>query len=160
MASLSACCAHRAGAPSDPLNTTYVVEGKPIHLRAGRAETSAAPGSAARVRTVVLGAPVYGDLAGDGAADATLVLVQDPGGSGTFYYVAAALRTGGGYRGTNAVRLGDRVAIHGLRIRNGVVIVDYAGRRAGEPMSAEPTVDESRDFVVRDGKLREAPGDG
>lgn len=161
MALLFSACAHRAGAaPSDPLNTTYLIEGKPIHLRDGRAEAPAAPGSAARVRTVVLGAPVYGDLTGDGEADAALILVQDSGGSGTFYYVAAALRMGVSYRGTNTARLGDRVAIHDLRIRNGVVIVDYADRRTSEPMSAEPTVDESRDFVLRDGKLREAPGDG
>jgi hypothetical protein len=39
-----------------------------------------------------------------------LLITHDPGGSGTFYYVAAAINVNKRYQGTNAVLLGDRIA--------------------------------------------------
>lgn len=115
---------------SHPLNTTYTIEGREIRLQNGRFEAAAAHDSATKIRTVVFGKPVYGDL--DGDEDAALFLVHDPGGSGTFYYVAAALNVNGQYIGTNAELLGDRIAPQGVAIRNGVVAASYADRRPGE----------------------------
>ncbi|MBW1864721.1 MAG: hypothetical protein JRI64_03570 [Deltaproteobacteria bacterium] len=74
---------------TDPLNATYVVEGQIIRLIDGRSETEAVPGSATKVITSVFGKPVYGNIDGEGDVDAVLILTYDPGGSGTFYYVAA-----------------------------------------------------------------------
>lgn len=70
----------------DPLNATYRIEGQPIALVDGHHESPAAPGSATKVRTAVWKQPVFGDLDGDGDEDAALLLIHDPGGSGTFYY--------------------------------------------------------------------------
>jgi hypothetical protein len=68
---------------------------------------------------------VFGDLNEDGNEDAALFLVHQPGGSGTFYYIAAALNANGGFRGTNAVLLGDRIAPQTIEIRDGVVNRSY-----------------------------------
>ena len=73
------------GAAADPRNATYTVDGRPVPLHNGRHEAEAAPGSAAKAVTAVFGEPAVGDLEGDGVEDAVLILVHDPGVSGTFY---------------------------------------------------------------------------
>ena len=142
-------------APSDPRNATYMVEGRRITLRDGRYEEEAAPGSTAKAVTAAFGEPAVGDLEGDGDEDAVLFLVHDPGGSGTFYYVAASMHEGGRYRGTDAVLLGDRISPRQIVIRNGVVIAAYADRRSGEPMAAQPSVGRTKVLTFRDGRLTE-----
>jgi len=125
----------------DPLNATYTIEGQPITLVNGTAETNA---------TTMFGEPVSGDLNGDGKADAAVMLVQNPGGSGTFYYVAAAINTAHGAQGTNAILLGDRVAPQNIQIENGQVIANYADRKPGEPMTTMPSVGVSM-YLIYDG---------
>jgi hypothetical protein len=141
------------GSAKDPLLASYIVEGQEVRLVAGRGELKSAPGSATKIRISVFGRPVYGDLNGDGDHDAALLLVQHPGGSGTFYYVAAALNENGAYRGTNAVLLGDRIAPQNVAIRNGLVVANYADRRPEEPMSAPPSVGKSKYLILKDGTL-------
>ena len=125
---------------TDPLNATYLIEGKAVRLMDGRCELPAAPGSAAIIRTSVFGKPVYGDIDGDGDEDVAVFLTHDPGGSGTFFYAAAALNVNGNYHGTNAVLIGDRIAPQNIRIRNGVVIPNYSNRRPQEPMAVLPSI--------------------
>ncbi len=139
----------------DPRNAIYTVEGRKVPLYCGRHEAEAAPGSAAKVTTVVFGQPVLGDLEGDGDEDVALFLVHSPGGSGTFYYIAASINENGRYRGTDAVFLGDRISPRQIGIRNGVVVVEYADRRPDEPMAAPPSVGRSKCLTLRDGRLAE-----
>lgn len=142
---------------SDPLNTTYIIEGQKIRLIDGRSETKAAPDSATKVITSVFGKPVYGNIDGEGNPDAALILAHDPGGSGTFYYVAAALNVNGGYLGTRAILLGDRVALQNVSVRNGVIVVNYADYRLGEPMTTSPSVVKSKYLVLERNVLKETP---
>ena len=139
----------------DPTNATYIIDGNPVTLVNGSAEVSAAPGSASTVKTMIFGRPMIGDLNKDGVQDAALLLVQDPGGSGTFYYIAAALNEGNVAKGTNAILLGDRIAPQTLELRNGQVIVNYAIRKPGEPMSTQPSQGVSKYFNVENGVLVE-----
>ena len=92
-----------AGAPGGALvgvlNNTYLIENQAVPLVNGRAEFQATPGSAIKITTEVFGKPAFGDLNQDGRDDAALFLVHDPGGSGTFYYVAAAIATKDSYGG-------------------------------------------------------------
>jgi hypothetical protein len=138
---------------TDPLSATYTIAESEIRLIGGRSELQAAPGSAMRTKTLVFGKPVYGDLDGDGDEDAAVILVQDPGGSGTFYYIGAALGVKGGYRGTNAVLLGDRVAPLKVDIRNGLIFIDYRDRRPEEPMAIAPSVGKSAYLTLGNGNL-------
>jgi hypothetical protein len=135
------------------LNAVYIIEGKEVRLVDGHHEEQAAPGSVIKVKTSVFGKPVYGDLDGDGDEDAALFLVQDPGGSGIFYYVAAALKAGDGYSGTNVVLMGDRIAPQTLKIQDGVIIANYNERRPDEPMAAPPSVGKTKYLAVRNGRL-------
>ncbi|MFH2218547.1 MAG: Gmad2 immunoglobulin-like domain-containing protein [Pseudomonadota bacterium] len=143
------------GPAADPMNAGYTVEGEAIRLIDGFREVQAAPGSATKIITAVFGSPVYGDIDGDGDPDAAMFLTHDPGGSGTFYYVAVALNVNGDYHGTNAVLLGDRVAPQTVGIRNGVVVADYADRGPGEPMAASPSAAKSMYLILESGQLTE-----
>ncbi len=140
---------------TDPLNATYIVEGQKIRLINGRSETESAPGLATKAITSVFGKPVYGNIDGGGHVDAALILTHDPGGSGTFYYAAAALDVNGFYLGTRAILLGDRVAPQHISVRNGVIIANYATRRLDESMSAPPSVGTSKYLVLEGNVLKE-----
>lgn len=138
----------------DPLNATYMVDGQSVTLVNGRAEEAAAPGSASQITTTVFGEPVSGDLNADGKTDAALILVQDTGGSGTFYYAAAEINTtGAATMGTNAILLGDRIAPQNIDIENGQVVVNYADRAPGEPMTTQPSVGVTKYFVLSGDEL-------
>lgn len=129
--------------PADYKDGTYIIEGQPVTLVDGRAEVESAPGSASKTITQYFGNEATGDLNGDGVADVAFLVAQTGGGSGTFYYVVAAMKTASGYTGTSAVLLGDRVAPQTTEIRDGQLIVNYAVRAAGEPMTAQPSVGKS-----------------
>jgi hypothetical protein len=124
---------------ADYKNVTVIIDGEPVTLVNGRAEVAAVPGSAARVVTQYFGNEATGDLNGDGVPDIAFLLTQNSGGSGTFYYVTAAIKTASGYEGTDAVLLGDRIAPQTTEIRDGKLIVNYAERKAGSPMTARPS---------------------
>lgn len=136
-------------------DASYEVAGQVVTLVNGVSEVEAAPGSAATITTRYFGNEASGDLNGDGASDVGFVLTQSTGGSGTFYYAVAALRTNSGFAGTNAVLLGDRVAPQTTEIRDGVLIVNYVDRNPGEPMTAQPSVGVSKYLHVVDGRLVE-----
>jgi hypothetical protein len=140
---------------ADYKNISYKIDGQSILLKNGAAETVVDPGSAEKTSTEYFGNEVRGDFNGDGAQDVAFVLTQDGAGSGTFYYVVAALKTPNGYTGTNAILLGDRIAPQTTEYKNGQIIVNYADRMAGEPFSAEPTVGVSKYLKVSGGKLVE-----
>ena len=127
----------------------FIIEGQPVMLGNGQAETAAAPGAATKTVTQYFGNVATGDLNGDSVPDVAFLLTQTGGGSGTFYYVVATLvAADGSYQGTNAILLGDRIAPQTTEIRGGQLIVNYAERKAGEPMTARPSVGVSKYLKV------------
>lgn len=149
----AACPDIQAG--TDYKNATYILGGESVTLVDGSASVAAAPGSASKITTQIFGAPTEGDIDGDGTKDAAFLLVQSTGGSGTFYYLAVALSTNGGVRGTNGLLLGDRIAPQTVEVRNGVIIANYADRNVGEPMTARPSLGVSKYARVINGVLTE-----
>ncbi len=144
-----------AGTATDYRNATYTIEGQRVQLVDGYAATPEGPDSASELVTRYFGNEATGDLNGDGRDDVAFLLVQDGGGSGTFFYVVAALAGADGYTGTNAVYLGDRIAPQTTEVRDGTVIVNYADRAPGEPYSAAPSLGVSKYLEIQDGQLVE-----
>ena len=142
-----------ARATLDPLNAIYDIDGMSVTLVNGSATQEIAPDSASMLRVETFGEPTRGDLDFDGDDDAAVTLVVNSGGTGTFYYVAAALYAGTRTEGTNAILLGDRIAPQTLEIRNGVIVANYADRAPGDPFAVPPSVGVSRYLVLRDGAL-------
>jgi hypothetical protein len=139
--------------PPDPSNATFKIERDTVALVNGRAESEAAPGSATRVTTTLADPRVSGDLDGDGRPDTVVVLVYQPGGSGTFFYVAALFNATGGVTTTPAVLLGDRVKVTGVKLDGRAVVVEVLDRTAGQPLSESPSVASTKRFVVDRGAL-------
>ena len=146
-----------AGASSDAYkNATYEIDGRQVTLVNGIASrVDATPGSASQTMTQYLGDGSTGDLNGDGISDTGFIITQSGGGSGTFFYAVAALKTPTGYQGTSAVLLGDRIAPQSTSIDNGQLIVNYADRAPGEPMTAQPSVGVTKRLILSGTTLTE-----
>lgn len=143
------------GASAGYKNATYVIDGQPVTLINGSSTVPSVPGSVSQTVTEYFGNEATGDLNGDGQPDVAFILTQNSGGSGTFYYIVAALKTTTGYQGTNAVLLGDRIAPQTTEISNGQIVVNYADRTAGEPMTTAPSASVSKYLTVTGTTLAE-----
>ena len=138
-----------AGFQPDYKDINYTIEEQMVTLHDGVAETGSTV-------TRYFGNEAEGDLNNDGISDLVFLLTQETGGTGIFYYVVVALKTDTGYQGTNAVLLGDRIAPQTTETRMGQVIVNYAERLAGEPMTTRPSVGVSKYLEVQGTNLVEA----
>ncbi len=140
-------------------NVEYLVElastGK-AQLKDGLFEEEAAPGSATKTKIQLGKIQAVGDVNGDGLEDAVVTLVVDPGGSGTFTYLALVLNQEGKPKPLAAVLLGDRIIVKSLALQNGNVEVTMLTRKADEPMSTEPTVEMQRIFNLLGDQLVES----
>ena len=141
----------------DPLNATYIIERDSYTLINGKSEKEIVPGSATKIKTMAWGKPAIGHLNTDDADDAALVLAHDPGGSGTFFYITAALKNPetGQAIGTNAVLLGDRVAPQNISIYRRKVELNYTDRFPWEPLSAQPSVGKTKILEIENDELKE-----
>jgi hypothetical protein len=139
--------------PPDPSNATFKIERDTVALVNGRAEREAAPGSATKVTTTLADPRVSGDVDGDGRPDTVVVLIYQPGGSGTFFYIAALLNATGGVTTTPAVLLGDRIKVTGVKLDGRTIVVDVLDRTAGQPLSESPSVAATKRFVIDRGAL-------
>ncbi len=138
-------------------NGSYIVDGQTVKLTNGVAEKKL-PGSAAKITTKYFGAALKLDMNGDGLLDSAFLLQQETGGSGTFFFVVAAINTKTGYRPTKALFLGDRIVPQSISIdpRNPrQFIVDYLDRKPGEPMASAPSVLVSKRIALKNGALGE-----
>lgn len=125
-------------------DATYILDGLPVKLSNGRAETQAAPGSASKIITTYFGNELVRDINGDGKDDVVFLLTQSTGGSGLFYYVVAAIATNEGYRGSHGILIGDRIAPQTTEKGKGnITVVNYAVRAPGQNFTVSPSVGKS-----------------
>jgi heat shock protein HslJ len=125
-------------------DATYVINGQKVTLKDGISDNKIVSGSASTVVTRYFGNEVRLDFNGDGREDVAFIMVQNTGGSGTFYYLVAALNTPEGYIGSEGVFLGDRIAPQTTEIVKGnIILVNYADRAPGESFAIQPSVGKS-----------------
>lgn len=143
---------------TSPLNATYLINNQPVTLVNGTASTPAAPGSASTITTTIWGTPAQGHLNEDELVDQALILTQTTGGSGQFFYVAAAVNQNSNYVGTNAELLGDRIAMQMLLIKPDKLIeVNYAVQPEDAAMTDRASEAVSSYFTLNGLKLVPAP---
>jgi len=129
---------------SGPKDAIYIINDQAVTLKNGVAETEAAPGSASKITTKYFGNEVKHDLDGDGREDVAFLLTQEMGGSGTFFYVVAALNKVDGWVGSHATLLGDRIAPQTTNMGKGnILIVNYVERNPGESFAVRPSMGKS-----------------
>ena len=142
--------------PADtPQNAAYIIENETVQLENGLAEGEAAPSSASKIKVAMLGEVLYSDLNYDKEKDALIFLTYQGGGSGAFFYLAAALYENGKFSGKNSIWLGDRIGLPATEAHNGLITVSYLDRRHDEPMAAAPSQMQTRYFFVEDSRLQE-----
>lgn len=139
--------AYKSFAPSsgrDYKNATYTIDSEKVMLVNGVAESEIAPGAASKRVTKYVGNGVVHDLNGDGKNDVVFFLTQETGGSGTFYYVVAAIAAEDGYSGSEAVFIGDRISPQKIaRGEDESVVVNYLDRAEHEAFSVPPSIQKS-----------------
>jgi len=94
----------------------------------------------------------FGDLDGNHAADATVIIGFNYGGSGMMIAVYAVIGTEGKPMITKPVVLGDRVMVNSVRIVSGKIILDTLTHGPDDP-SCCPSVKKILSYRVSNGKL-------
>jgi hypothetical protein len=103
-------------APDGSSNTVTLTDG--LYLQGG---DSSQPGY---VSVTLAGITASGDLNGDAAPDAAVILAENYGGTGVFTSVVAVLNQGGQpFFGASAY-LDDRAIINAIQIENGEILLD------------------------------------
>lgn len=121
----------------------------------GYFEELAAPDSATKTKVQLGDLQIIGDVNGDGTEDALVTLVVDPGGSGTFTYMALVLNDNGTPRPVASVLLGDRILVKSMQIEPDGIKVTLLTRRPEEPMTTAPSVELTRIFKLLNDALVE-----
>lgn len=112
-------------------------------------------GGASRPVVTLLPEPVaFGDLNGDGAPDAAVVLVSDSGGSGRFVYLAAVELRDGAAGNMATLLLGDRVQVRSLAVEGGRLVANLLSHAPDDPACC-PTQEETRYLALSDGQFTE-----
>lgn len=141
----------------DYKNISYEINGEEVILINGKSEKEAAPGAASKIITQYFGNELKNDFNNDGAEDIAFILVQNSGGTGTFYYLAVALKINNGYKGTNAVFIGDRIIPQAVEFKDKKIIVMYLDRKKDESFAETPSIATSISIsiMIENGRLAE-----
>ncbi|MFC1724768.1 hypothetical protein ACFL4T_04010 [candidate division KSB1 bacterium] len=111
------------------------IKGEKIKLKDGKYRKKYFPDSASELRVSLLEKHAVGDLNGDGIEDAAVVLISEPGGSGTFYHLAVLINENGKLRNIDSILLGDRIAINSIKIKSKKIEVKILSRGKDDPMN-------------------------
>ncbi|MCS6772784.1 MAG: YbaY family lipoprotein [Anaerolineae bacterium] len=104
----------------------------------------------ANVRVQLSAVQASGDLNGDRAPDAAVVLSVRTSAGSVLLYLAAVLNVEGKAQPVASVFLGERIGVREVRIDSrGQVVVAILDRRANQPITARPTVRTSRAYALR-----------
>lgn len=129
---------------------TTVGEPKLVKLTDGKYEQNSDPTNYA---SVSMGQQVaYGDLNGDGASDAAIIIGENFGGSGVFVSVVAMLNQGGQPVYGGSLIIDDRPAVNSIAIQDGEILLDGIVHGPNDPgcCPAQPV---TRSYRLWSGKL-------
>ncbi|MCB0124092.1 MAG: META domain-containing protein, partial [Caldilineaceae bacterium] len=139
-------------------NATYsgIYDEGPVMLTDGLYEGEPfVAGGAARPRIEYIdGGERFGDLDGDGVADAAVVLVESAGGSGVFTYIAAQLNQDGQAVDAGAVWVGDRTQIAAMAVADGQIVLDIVTQGPDDAQCC-PTLKIRKLYALQDDQLTE-----
>jgi heat shock protein HslJ len=123
-----------------------------VTLKNGEYRAPTAPGAATETVLRLTDWRAFGPVNGKDAV--AIVLVTDPGGSGTFYDLALLEMRTGGWVYADSVLLGDRVKVHSVGIKDNAIIVSMTVHGQGDAMCC-PSREVTRRFMVQEGRLVE-----
>ena len=128
-------------------------ENTPIQFTNGEGQIVFGEGATERVSAGIVNDTVaFGDLDGDGIADAAVVVFTSGGGSGTFIHLVAVLDRDGAPAQAAWAFLGDRVPVENLTIASGQIVAQMVVHRLSDGLCC-PTLGITRTFSLRDDQL-------
>jgi uncharacterized membrane protein len=140
---------------SGEYRSEWSVKGK-IKLNEGIYREKIVPDSATELVIKLSDKIAFGDLNGDGAEDAAVILISDPGGSGTFYDLAAVINSRGQAKHAASVFLGDRVKVEDINLRTGQIVVKMVTHKRTDPMCC-PSLKVEQEYVLQGDELVRQP---
>jgi hypothetical protein len=102
---------------------------------------------ASRPMVIFIEPTAFGDLDGDGVADAAVLLVENSGGSGAFIYLAAVLNQDGEPNNQTTALLGDRVQVESLKIETGQIQIEMLTHGPDDPLCC-PTQETAASYTL------------
>jgi hypothetical protein len=141
--------------PIDVKNETYTIDDRSIALTAGVNQTAGIGTTTVSTKTTLLNDPAFTDIDRDGKSDAVVILRDETGGSGMFYYAAVVLSNNGTTKVSNSVFLGDRVRIKAIRALSGIISVDILDRATTESFATPASLEKTITLSIKDGVLVE-----
>jgi heat shock protein HslJ len=103
-----------------------------VTLRNGEYREFVAPGSATEMVVKLTDKRAFGKV--DGREAAAVVIITDPGGSGTFADLALLIWGPEGWVNADTVLLGDRVKVHAVSIREDEIFVNMKTHGPGDAL--------------------------
>jgi heat shock protein HslJ len=101
-------------------------------LSDGEYRESIVPGSATKIVIILSDRMAFG-YASDGQPLAAVILITNPGGSGTFYSLSAVVEQDGKPVNIATTLLGDRVRINSLAVKGDEIVVDMVTQGPDDP---------------------------
>jgi uncharacterized membrane protein len=127
-----------------------------IKLNDGSYQEKIVPESATELVIKLSDRIAFGDLNGDGAEDAAVILISDPGGSGTFYELAAVINSNGKPQHAASAFLGDRVKVEDISIRTGQIVIRMVTHQRTDPMCC-PSLEVEQKYMLQGDALVHQP---
>ena len=100
---------------------------------------------------------ISGDFNHDGLFDGVLLIVENQGGTGSFYKLCLFFNNGIKLVQTDQFFLGDRIKIKSLDLNGNEVTVRFLGRNKNEPFSKKPHVKKTIQLKITNAKFDEPP---
>jgi hypothetical protein len=152
----------RCASPAAPLtveslqNAEYQgIYPEPIQLTDGQYEGEPfEEGGASRPMVIFVEPYTFGGLDADGVDDAAVLLVENSGGSGSFFHLAAVLNRDGEPLNQATTLLGDRVQVEELVIDSGEIQVRMLTHGPDDPLCC-PSQEALKNFTLKSGELVE-----
>jgi heat shock protein HslJ len=129
----------------------FAINGR-VRLSNGIYRGKIVPDSASELIVMLSDQVAFGDLNGDGAEDAVVVLITDPGGSGAFRHLGLVINKKGSPQHVASQWLGDRVKVKSLSVRSGEIVVQMMTHGPRDPMCC-PTFQVTQNYILQEGKL-------
>lgn len=136
-------------------NMDYKIDDRIISLEKGTFSEEILPGSASKLQVKLSEWLALGDINADQKSDAVVVLIENTGGSGTFYHLIPVIRQGKSPHALHAIMLGDRISMVSLNIENQRINVVYLEHSSKEAMSSPPSREIQRHFILKDKMITE-----
>jgi heat shock protein HslJ len=121
-----------------------------VTLRNGEHRAPASPGSSRGTVVKLTDKRDFGMV--NGREGGAVVIITDPGASGTFFDLALLIKGPEGWINVDTVLLGDRVKIHAVKIRDNEIAVSMTSHGPGDALCC-PTQERTMRFSVRADRL-------